>query len=176
VQGFLPGGAGDGPPAYVAPMRRRRILIGAAAAALIAAAVAVLVLVSGGGSTPHQHPSHDPAPVAARCLQLWNTDEEARSAGRDEYSEHGYRQAEVTRIAETGGLRAPRARGTCTVVFAAPHADREAPAAGLSHRFGVWLPLSEFVARSRLGPLQAEALRNWNAELLRNGRLRPAAG
>ena len=157
-------------------MRRRRILFGLAAAALIAAAVVALVVLLGGGNTARHHRRHHhPAPLATECLRLWNTDEEARSAGRDEYGEHGYRQAEVRRIAETGGLEAPRTRGTCTVVFAARHSDPEAPASGLSHRFQVWLPLSEFVARSRLGPLQAEALRHWNAELLQSGRLRPAA-
>ena len=153
--------------------RRARLVIAGAAAALLAVIITVVVATRESEDEPSELLSN-------ACFEAWNEDALAPvQDGTHAYSEHGYREALVTRIDREGrpvGLGDdstppddPAAR--CAVIFASPQVDEEPDFGVRVYDEGRWtgLVLADETPLREISDLQADAVADANAVLASNG-------
>ena len=142
-----------------------RLTVIAAAMILLLGVVAAIILTRG-ESEP------DVVAAPADCIESWNTDPSLRALGTHQYAAHGYAQAQVVRLTNTGEP-AEEPDGSCAVIFPKLTLDPEPEAAAQIFTGGSWEALSaqQGVARETLATLQSEAVVGANAALQGDGTL-----
>jgi len=139
-------------------------------ALLLFGAVVGVVVVAGGDSEQDRGTEFD---APARCLDAWNSDEDARSFTRHNYGFHQYTRAEVGYIRPIAGetISDDPELGDCVVVFARTSLDPEVEYAGMVLAKGTWTQLDSMLETSDLARLQREAFEGANAKTTQPGDL-----
>jgi hypothetical protein len=141
-----------------------RLLLAGFLALALTVGVAIVVLTT-------EEAEHEFTPAPESCIDGWNRDPEAPSTlGVHQYDAHGYNRVQVLTLSRDGS--APVAPGNpgavCAVLFASNTLDPEAAAAAFVRR-SEWTPLSTLQPTDELAKYQAQAQREYNAELQSDG-------
>jgi hypothetical protein len=147
--------------------RARLVFAGVLAAALV---VAAIVLIAGSGS-----PEHEFTAAPERCLDGWNDDSAAVTLGTHQYDVHGYNRVQVVTLSSDGSAPASDSEpgSICAVLFASPALDAEIAAAVSVQLPEGWRGLDTLQPADRLADYQAQAQREYNAELQQDGTIEP---